>query len=361
MERLPDLMPYRDPAHILENLSTAVLLLDTGLRLQEMNPAAEMLLGLSAKQALGREAARLLAGGDALLARLRESLADPHPFSADHVELRLATGRRLTVDVRVSPFEYRGGTAGLLLELNQVDRRLRLAREERMSGQHAAHRAVLRGLAHEIKNPLGGLRGAAQLLERDLDDRDLKAYTRIIIHEADRLRNLVDRMIGPARPLARAPYNVHQALEHVARLIAVEYPATLGLRKDYDPSLPEILGDGERLTQAFLNLVRNAAQAVAGKGEITLRSRAERKFTIRGRFHRLVLRVDVIDNGPGVDEALGERIFYPMVTSKPEGTGLGLSIAQEVVQQHDGLITWRSVPGETVFSVYLPLESGHGA
>lgn len=360
MERLPELMPRRDPATVLENLSTAVLLFDAALTLEDMNPAAEMLLDLSARQTRGKSLEQLLIGGDGLLARLRASLADSHPFSADHVELALYTGRRLTVDARVTPLGEEGGASGLLVELNQVDRRLRLAREERMSGQHAAHRAVLRGLAHEIKNPLGGLRGAAQLLERNLPDRRLREYTRIIIHEADRLTKLVDRMIGPARPLAPVPYNIHQALEHAAKLITVEYPATLTLKRDYDPSLPEIQADGERLTQALLNLARNAAQAVGGRGEVTLRTRAERKFTIRGRFHRLVVRVDVVDNGPGVDEALGERIFYPMVTSKPEGTGLGLSIAQEVIQQHEGLITWRSVPGETVFSVYLPVGDGHG-
>jgi two-component system nitrogen regulation sensor histidine kinase GlnL len=236
---------------------------------------------------------------------------------------------------------------------------MRLARDENMLDRQAANRAVMRGLAHEIKNPLGGLRGAAQLLERELPDKSLKEYTRIIIHEADRLRNLVDRMMGPHQPLKKKPVNLHEILEHVRKLMLVEVPVGLTLERQYDPSLPEFKGEPEQLIQAVLNIVRNSAEAIEYKGVIHLRTRIERSFTIGQKRHRLVLRTDIEDNGPGIPEEIREHIFYPMVTAKPGGTGLGLSIAQDIVTKHGGLIECDSRPGLTVFSIYLPLENGY--
>jgi two-component system nitrogen regulation sensor histidine kinase GlnL len=248
----------------------------------------------------------------------------------------------------------------LLVELMQVDRLMRLARDENMLERQAANRAVMRGLAHEIKNPLGGLRGAAQLLERELPDPALKEYTRIIIHEADRLRNLVDRMMGPHKPLNKRPVNIHEILEHVRKLVLVEVPAGLTLEREYDPSLPDLLGEPEQLIQAVLNIVRNSAEAIQHKGVIRLRTAIERNFTIGQKRHRLVLRADIVDNGPGIPEEIREHIFYPMVTAKPGGTGLGLSIAQDIVTKHGGLIECDSRLGQTVFSIFLPLENEHG-
>ncbi len=238
-----------------------------------------------------------------------------------------------------------------MVELTQLDRHLRIAREENLLEQHQVARQLVRGLAHEIKNPLGGLRGAAQLLERELVDEDLKEYTRIIIGEADRLRGLVNRMLGPNQLPQMRTCNIHQIVEHVRNLVAAEEHAELTLIRDYDPSIPDFRADPEQLIQALLNIVRNAAQALQGKGQIILRTRAQRQITIGQKRHKLVVRVDVIDNGPGIPDEMLETIFYPMVTGHAEGTGLGLSIAQSLVNVHGGTIECSSRPGHTEFTI----------
>ncbi len=339
---------------VWENLNTAVLLFDEELRLVAINPAGETLFEISAKQIVGQPLLRFLPHGRPLVKSLRKTLASGHPFTERALPLHLGL-RDMSVDCTATVITT-SGRRELLIELNQVDRLMRLAREDNVLDRYAANRAVIRGLAHEIKNPLGGLRGAAQLLERELSDKGLKDYTRVIIHEADRLRNLVDRLIGPNRPLSTAPTNIHQVFERVRSLILAEIPAGIRIERDYDPSLPEFIGDSEQLIQAVLNIVRNAAQAMNQSGTLILRSRIERQFTIGPRRYRLVMRAEVEDNGPGIPPELMERIFYPMVTGRADGTGLGLSIAQAIITQHNGLIECRSRPQQTVFTIYLPLE-----
>jgi two-component system nitrogen regulation sensor histidine kinase GlnL len=353
---------------ILENLTTAVVTLDRELRLTGINPAGEMMFEASTKKMIGHRFADMFASGDALLQALRESLSTGHPITARGVSVELPGHRPLTLDCVITPLSEISSDDGgddaarsaLLVELTQIDRLLRRARDENVLDRQAANRAVMRGLAHEIKNPLGGLRGAAQLLERELLPKGLKEYTRIIIHEADRLRNLVDRMIGPHQPLAKRAVNVHAVLEHVRLLMLAEVPGGLHIERDYDPSLPGLDGDSEQLIQAILNIVRNAVQAVEGRGTIVLRTRVDRGFTIGQRRYRLVLRAEIEDNGPGIPPELLEHIFYPMVTGRADGTGLGLSIAQDIVTKHGGLIECESRPGRTIFVVYLPLENGNG-
>src|SRR3989344_87696 len=347
-------------AHTLENLTTAVLTFDASLHLASINPSGEMLFEVSAKKAIGQNLSDLLPHSRLLVRALNQTLESNHPFTARGIRLILPGARAITVDCTVTPLMGGPGDDALLVEITQVDRLLRLARDENLLDRQATNRAVMRGLAHEIKNPLGGLRGAAQLLERELPDKSLKEYTRIIIHEADRLRNLVDRMMGPHQPLKKRPVNIHEILEHVRKLMLVEVPVGLTLERDYDPSLPEFEGEPEQLIQAVLNIVRNSAEAIQHKGIIRLRTNIERSFTIGQKRHRLVLRADIEDNGPGIPEEIREHIFYPMVTAKPGGTGLGLSIAQDIIAKHGGLIECRSRPGHTVFSIYLPLENGHG-
>ena len=213
-------------------------------------------------------------------------------------------------------------------------------------------------LAHEIKNPLSGIRGAAQLLERELDNPDFKEYTDIIIQEADRLRNLVDRLLGPHKSMTLESLNILEVLEYVRKLVSVECPDNVRIMMDYDPSIPNISGDREQLVQAMLNVVRNAMQALAATehGVITLRTRIQRKFTIANVQHNIILRVDIADNGPGIPKELADNLFFPMVSGRAEGTGLGLSIAQSVVNRHQGLIKFDTQHGETTFSIYLPLE-----
>jgi two-component system nitrogen regulation sensor histidine kinase GlnL len=262
------------------------------------------------------------------------------------------------VDCSVSPWiSGRAAVTHVLIELTSVERHQRIQLEENILIQNQATTALMRGLAHEVKNPLGGIRGAAQLLERELEDQRLAEYTQIIIGEADRLRTLVDRMLGPHAALERRRVNIHDVLEHVRQLVHAEYAGAVVITRDYDPSLPELTGDRDQLIQAFLNLLSNAARAVGSSQEsITVRTRAQRKFTIADKVHRVVIRVDIIDTGPGVPAEIADSIFYPMVSGHADGSGLGLPLAQAMINRQGGLIGFSSEPGHTEFNVWLPLE-----
>lgn len=350
------LNPRRREDRILEGLSTAVLVFDGELRLDYLNPAAEMLLAVSARQAVGHRLDDVVPGADELARRLEQALRGEQPYTERELHLRTPAGQDIIVDCTVTPLVDPRHRSEVLAELVQVDRHLRIAREENLLEQHQAARQLVRGLAHEIKNPLGGLRGAAQLLERELGDEGLKEYTRIIIGEADRLRALVNRMLGPNQLPQRRRCNVHQIVEHVRNVVEAEGNPGLVLVRDYDPSIPDFQADPEQLIQAVLNIVRNAVQALAGAGRIVLRTRTQRQVTIGTRRHKLVVRIDIIDDGPGVPPGLQETLFYPMVTGHADGTGLGLSIAQSLVHRHDGIIECSSHPGHTEFTLFLPLE-----
>ncbi len=344
---------------VLDNLATAVLVVDRALVTRYINPACEMLLEISARKARGTPLERLISGPDRLFARLRECLDSAHPFTERELPLALFGNRHLTVDCTVTSLHEPQAPGGLLVELVQIDRQLRISREENLIAQHNATRDVVRGLAHEIKNPLGGLRGAAQLLERELADEELKEYTRIIIDEADRLQNLVNRMLGPNALPNKQEVNIHHLLERVRNLVDVEAPAGVELVRDYDPSIPMLQADPDQLIQALLNLARNAVGAVGERGTITLRTRTQRQITIGHERHKLVLVVEVTDDGPGISKEMMEKIFYPMITGAANGTGLGLSIAQSLINRHGGLIECSSEPGHTVFRILLPLEKAN--
>ena len=344
---------------IVENLTTAVVVVDADLRLEAVNPAGEMLFELSAKQMVGQPLERLWPQTVPLAGLFSDTLQSAHSFTRRGLPLSLP-GREALIDMTVTAIlphaESSRQDPALLFELTQVDRLRRLAHEEEIVDRHLAQRAVVRGLAHESKNPLGGLRGAAQLLERKLSESE-REYTRIIIREADRLQGLVDRLAGPTRPYLPVQVNIHQVLEHVRSLILAEVGEDFVLRRDYDPSIPEFAGDPDQLVQAVLNLVRNAVQAPSRV--ITLRSRIERQFTIGQRRHKLVLRAEVEDDGPGVPEALRDTLFYPMVTGHAAGTGLGLSIAQDIARRHGGLIEYVSRPARTIFTLLVPLRQDY--
>jgi two-component system nitrogen regulation sensor histidine kinase GlnL len=285
--------------------------------------------------------------------------------TGDHYanELRLAPTEvyadERIVDCRVSPVQ--AGEAELLVELTDVTRRSRITRENALLIQHGAGRQMIRQLAHEIKNPLGGIRGAAQLLERQLGEAELREYTGVVISETDRLAALVDTLLGPGGPPNKQPVNIHELLEYVVRLIEAEDDKSLTIRRDYDPGLPLIDLDRDQIVQAFLNLVRNAATALDGQGTITLRSRAEMNFTIGNVRHRVIASIEIEDDGPGIPHDLQDSIFYPLVTSRPEGTGLGLPAAQELLSRHGGLIEFDSRPGRTVFYIRIPLDQRSAA
>lgn len=353
-------LPDKDlSCRLVDNLATALLLMDEALCVKYMNSAAEAMLGLSFKAARGLDLERLFLGVDNARECMQNSLDQGQPYAERELELILVTEESITVDCTVTPVEdeKKGGTE-LLVELVQVDRHLRINREEALFAQEKTVRALVRGMAHEIKNPLGGLRGAAQLLERELPSEELCEYTQVIISEADRLQSLVDRMLGPRKEPQFSNINILEVVEHVLRLSSVDVPDSVRFSRDYDPSLPDLQGDRDMLIQVILNLVNNAVQALGSHGgTIKLRTRAQRFFTIGSKLHRLALRLDIIDDGPGIPPDMTEQIFYPMVTTRAEGTGLGLPLSQSMVHLHGGLIECHSQPGETVFSVYLPITS----
>lgn len=357
-------MTIDDSLHrlLLDNLTTATLLLNASLRLEYMNPAAEMLLAVSGQRSHGQFISELFTESPEAILALRQAVEQAHPFNKREALLMSLMGQPLTVDYAVTPIINRNQTY-LLLEVHPRDRLLRITKEEAQISKQETTKLLVRGLAHEIKNPLGGIRGAAQLLARELPEESLKDYTNVIIEEADRLRNLVDRMLGSNKLPTLSRTNIHEVLERVCQLVDAESPGAVTLHRDYDPSIPDLLIDREQLIQAVLNIVRNAMQALAndepefGK-RISLRTRTLRQFTIGHIRHRLVVKVDIIDNGPGIPSELKDTIFYPMVSGRPDGTGLGLAITQNIISQHQGLIECDSQPGHTVFSIFLPLEQG---
>lgn len=348
---------------MLEQLSTAVLLLDEQLRVLYANPAAEQLFATSHAHLLERSITQFFWEDDDCLDAVRNALFDQRPYTRREARLHVpSTAQVITMDYTVTPFsapESQGKQ--LLVELMPQDRVLRLSREDSLFTAHQVTRALVRGVAHEVKNPLGGIRGAAQLLARELPAPELKEYTDVIISETDRLSHVVDRMLGPRQRLDFARINIHQVLERVRLILQAEVGEAITLVCDYDPSLPELHADLDRLIQVVLNIVRNAAQALLENpsqrpAEIILRSRVLRQFTIGTHCHRLVCLVEIEDNGPGIDSQLLETLFYPMVTGRAQGTGLGLPIAQAIMQEHDGLIECDSAPGRTVFRILIPFE-----
>lgn len=343
---------------ILENLNQVLLVFNADLCLEFINPAGEMLFAVSANRLIGQSADTLFPEGSHLHESLKKGQTSGHPFTEHEVTCTLPGQRDIIVDYTITPLAERAGQSGLLVELQQMDRQIRFSREEHQMAQQQTFRTLVRGLAHEIKNPLGGLRGAAQLLERELPDEELKEFTNIIIGEADRLQKLVDQMLGPNKVPKKDHINIHQVLEHVRQLVSVGMNNDIKFITDYDPSLPEVLADRDQLIQAVLNIVGNAVHAIGSNGEIILSTRSERQCTIGHVHHKLVCRIDIIDNGPGIPEEMMESIFYPLVTGSAEGTGLGLSIAQTLVTQHGGLIQCESRPGRTKFSLLLPFENG---
>lgn len=356
-------MHYDLTKGLLDNLSTAVVLLDEQLRVQYLNPSAEHLLAASRSQLIGTPIRQLILDADTHTeADMHSALEEFHPFTRREAHLLVANSLQpATVDYTVTPLMEAGSAPSLLMEIRPLDRLMRISREDGIINAHQATRALVRGVAHEVKNPLGGIRGAAQLLARELPDESQREYTDIIIDEVDRLRNLVDRMLGPRKLPQHSMVNIHEILERVRTIMLADVSSAAQLDRDYDPSLPELWADKDQLIQAVLNVAKNARQALdenPGQEEprIIMRTRALRQFTIGHVRHRLVILVEIEDNGPGVDKELQETLFFPMVSGRAHGTGLGLSISQSIVNQHHGLIECESQPGKTIFRLLLPLE-----
>src|SRR5215469_3492132 len=352
----PSALAHYDAADLLDALTTGIVMLDAQLCPVYANVAAQDLLAFSLNQARGRPFTDLLHEPEGLAGILRRSLISGESIADRELALRTAASPRevRTLDITLTPLEGLTGRH-LLLELADTTQRQRISRENDLMARLDSSRLMVRQLAHEIKNPLGGLRGAAQLLERELPSDSLKEYTQVIIGEADRLTALVDSMSRPSPAPSKRTLNIHEICEHVYRLLRAEAPATLLIERDYDPSLPEAYLDRHQMIQALLNVGRNALQAQGDKGRIVLRTRARTQVTIGSALHRLVAAVQVEDNGPGVPEALRASIFYPLVTGRANGTGLGLAVAQELVTRNGGIIEFESELGRTVFTLLLPL------
>jgi two-component system, NtrC family, nitrogen regulation sensor histidine kinase GlnL len=344
------------PAGGLDLLATAVLMLDRDGRITYANPAAENLFELSRQKFLRHTLDDVFGKRAPLAAAIARANETGASYTEQELELAVVGKPKLHLTCTVSAVDSRD--AEWLLEFRHIDQQLKIAREERLQEQQQANRELIRSLAHEIKNPLGGIRGAAQLLERELDRAQLVEYTQVIIGEADRLRALVNRLLAPHRAPSFRRINIHEVLVRVKGVVQAEFPS-IPIVCDFDTSLPEFDADHEQLTQAALNIVRNAAQALAGgmvaAPEARIVTRVARGVTLARRHHRLALAIAVEDNGPGVPEHLRERIFFPLVSGREGGSGLGLTIAQTFVTQHGGTIECESAPGRTVFTILLPM------
>lgn len=342
----------------LEWLDSAVLAFDDKACIVHANLAAEQLFDISRRDLCGRRFNETLPGTEAL-GRALETALNRRVVVREHEVEILRPGRTLHVNAVAIPVEQ--GQVSLLLELHPLDKQLKIANEERLLAQQQANRELIRNLAHEIKNPLGGIRGAAQLLEHELPDPGLREYTQVIRQEAERLQSLIDRLLTPHRLPKMAELNIHEVLERVRSLVLAEHREGLSIQRDYDISLPLLWGDKEQLIQAVLNIVKNAVQAMKGHGEIILRTRIARQVTVAKHRHRLAVLLSIIDNGPGIPEHLRDRIFYPLVSGRPDGHGVGLMLAQTYVQQHHGSIDFDSRPGYTRFTLQLPIREGESS
>jgi len=379
----------------LDLLATAIMLVDRELTVRYANAAAENLFELSTKALVGHTLVDIFSDVRVLGGAIDYARANNCSYTEHDLELGAAGRSKLHLSCTISPVEIEtcapaigrsanvradslvvqppvcgeramtpapaiGRSANVsqesLLEFRHIEQQLKVSREERLLEQSQANRELIRNLAHEIKNPLGGIRGAAQLLERELDRPGLHEYTQVIMKEADRLQLLMNRLLTPHRLPQNAPLNIHEVLERVRSLILAEYPRGITIQRDYDTSLPLLEGDREQLIQVVLNIMRNAAQAMSGDGQITLKTRVARQATLARKRYKHALELQITDTGPGIAEELRERVFYPLVSGREGGSGLGLTLAQTFVSQHHGTITFESQPGNTTFTLLLPID-----
>ena len=343
--------------HVFDVLSVAVIACDRDLTVQYLNSSAEDLLGVSRRSAAGRALFDIVGKDDSRIESvIRKAFKYERRYTLREYEYE-TLNQRMMFDITITPtVEKFGGF--LILELHRTDRLQRLARETEHLERQKNYRTIIRSVAHEIKNPLGGIRGAAQLLDAELEDSSQRECTAILIHEADRLTSMLDRFMGARRAPKHEKLNIHRVLEHVAKLLLTAGGEAVTVIRDYDPSLPSILGDDEQLTQVVLNIAKNAIEAQGGSGTIGFRTRSESSFTIERTLHRQVLLIQIWDHGPGVPEDIADHIFDPTVGANPSGSGLGLSIAQELVQRQGGLVDLDEYKGHTCFRIYLPFPDG---
>lgn len=341
---------------ILDTLSSSIICVDENLIIRYINSTAEILFGNSASTLIGKEFKRLFSQVEAstITDKLPGFALQGQAMTEHDATIKLANGRSISVDYTIYALDDIGY---ILIEIKPIDHQAQYLRDEFSQLQKQASQQFARGMAHEIKNPLGGIRGAAQLLEKEITQAPLKEYTDVIISEVDRLQTLINNMLGPNTAIRKEPVNIHEILEHIRSLLLSAGADQFVIRRDYDPSIPELLADKDQLIQAFLNIAQNAVQALDTNGEIIFKTRIGRQVTIGKTTHPLVVLVDITDNGSGISAELSDTIFLPMVTDKPRGSGLGLPIAQEIVSGHGGIINAESSTLGTTFCTILPLEA----
>lgn len=340
---------------LLNHLVTAVLVINHDLKLLYANTAAEQLFKISNNRLFEHALTEhyLSLGIDPQL--WRNAIKNNQGLTVNTVSLTTLDGKQHTLDISLSPIEEEQGSA--LLELRLVDQQQRIHQQLSQDAQQQAAQFLVRNLAHEIKNPLAGIRGAAQLLSRELLHTDQNDFTDLIIEQADRLRNLVDRLLGPQRPTEHGMFNIHEIIQKVLSLITITLPDNIQIKQDYDPSIPNLKMDPEQLQQALLNIVQNAVQALEQTGgQVNIQTRTQHQITIGSQRHKLVLALSITDNGPGINPELIDTLFYPMVTDKIQGSGLGLSIAHNVARLHGGRIDCHSTTAGTRFTLLLPVD-----
>ncbi len=343
---------------ILDTLNVAIVCLDASRSICYLNASGEALFGRSASSLVGRRFDSLFSQVEpsTIQDKLKSYPDDRNALTERGAVITLANGKSFIADYSIYPFTGGSTDSAILVEIRQLEYQLQFAREEKNQLQQQLSQQLGRGLAHEIRNPLSGIRGAAQLLGKELSNPDWLEYTEVIISEVDRLQSLVNSMTGPGTLLKPVPVNILEVLEHIRKIILAAEPERIQVHRDYDPSIPEIRADRNLLIQAFLNIARNAVQAIDDQGEITFKTRIGRHITIGKLTHALVVQVDISDSGRGVSRELSETIFLPMVTDKPDGSGLGLPIAQEIISRHGGTIRLQSAEQATTFRTTLPLN-----
>ncbi len=337
----------------LDQLATGVVVFSFAGTIIYVNPSAETLLGVSGALLVGESVRQVFERSQELLAAIQTAELTRETVIEYELDVTVNAHPPLRLGCTITPYD--APQEGIFMELRSVDPHLRIARLEQTRLQQEANRELLRNLAHEIKNPLGGIRGAAQLLEHELPRESLREYTQVIIKESDRLQSLMERLLTPHRTPRFSAVNIHEVLERVRSLILAETPHGMSLQRDYDTSLPELRADSEQLIQAVLNVARNAVQAMHSEGKIIFKTRVSRQSTLESRRHQLGLKAEIIDNGPGIPEEIREQIFYPLVSGREGGSGLGLAVAQTLIAQNHGTIDCESYPGHTVFSIFLPI------
>ncbi|MDA0237524.1 MAG: nitrogen regulation protein NR(II) [Proteobacteria bacterium] len=339
----------------LELLSAAVVLIDKHNSISYINPAAEHLLDVSRKSAERSPLKKIFLNPSALLIGIEHTRKFRCSYIQHEITFQIHDEKKIELSFTVTPLED-FNEHDFLIEFFCPSRQIKIAREQRIILETNRSRELIRNLAHEIKNPLGAIRGAAQLLDRELDREDLHEYTSVIIKEADRLKNLLDRLLTPHKMPQMTEFNVHEVLERVRSVILAEYSSGLRIERDYDLSLPSLFGDYQQITQSLLNIARNAAQALRGQGLIKIKTRVSRRVTLANQFFKLGLLIEISDNGPGIPQSLIDKIFFPLISGRNDGSGLGLSLSQTFISHHSGTIDVKSQPGDTCFTVHIPIK-----